>query len=316
MQSSVIKPLKLLNRALLAIFCLFVLGAFAGGAPIAVLYPDVREPYSSIFRDIVGGIKRESGAKVTTYSLKTEDSLEEVREWLDKMHPKAVILLGNRGKYLADELGENYLTIAGAAILSGDYVQSGLSGISLTPSPRRLFAKLKEIAPDVERITVIYHDATNGWLIELAKVAALDSGFKLEALAAEDVREAAGVYREVLERQNNGKDAIWLLQGDPTLDERSLLPTILNEAWGSHSIVFSSNPSHVKRGALFSLYPDNFNMGKSLAVKANKLIGGGKSGAEPLEDLLVAVNLRTAEHLNLKLNRSDEKDFDLVFPSR
>lgn len=310
------KKLTNLLRAALAALCLSALGAFAEGAPIAVLYPDVREPYSSIFRDIVGGIKRESSSKVKTYSLKKGDSLDTIKGWLTKNSPKAVILLGNRGKYLAKQLRGDYTTVAGAAILSNKNIDNGLAGISLSPAPGRLFAKLKEIAPEVNRVTVIYHPDTNGWLIDLAKNAAAQSAVELVALPANDVREAAAIYRDVLGDQDRGRDAIWLLQGDPTLDERSLLPTILNRAWGKQSVVFSSNPSHVKRGALFSLYPDNFNMGKSLANKAEHLAEGAGPSAEPLQDLLVAVNVRTAEHLNLKISRSNERDFDLVFPSR
>ena len=303
-------------KALLLAFCFSVLGALAEGSPIAVLYPDVREPYSGIFRDIVGGVERQAEAKVTTFSLKKGDSLDTVRDWLNANNPKAVILLGNRGKYLAEHLGSQYATVAGAVILSNENITRGLAGISLAPAPNRLFAKLKEMAPKVRRVSVIYHADTNGWLIELAKVAAENNNLNLVALPAQDVRDAAALYREVLEGQDNGSDAIWLLQGDPTLDERSLLRTILNQAWSKNSVVFSSNPSHVKRGALFSLYPDNFNMGKSLALKAEQMATGQKVGAEPLQDLLMAVNVRTAEHLNLKISRSNEQEFDLVFPSR
>lgn len=292
------------------------LGARAEGAPIAVLYPDVREPYSGIFKDIIGGVEDASSARVQTFSLKKGDSPEAVRAWLSEKNPQAVILLGNRGKSLAADLAGDYKALVGAVILDNENVEQGLAGISLAPSPQRLYAKLKEMAPKVRRISVVYHPQTNGWLIEQGKAAAGAQGYELIAYPANDVREAAALYRKVIDAQDNGFDAIWLLQGDPTLDERSLLPTLLNQAWSKNSVVFSSNPSHVKRGALFSLFPDNVGMGKSLAKKAAQMVKGAKVTAEPLEDLLIAVNVRTAEHLNLKIDRADQQGFDLVFPSR
>lgn len=311
-----IKRVVCLFRILVVVLSLSALGAMAEGSAIAVMYPDMREPYRSIFDDILGGIKREARGKVSTYALKKDADVVDIQSWLSKKKPDAVILLGNRGKAVAEKLNSGLPTVTGAAILSDKNINDGLVGISLAPAPGRLFDKLQELAPKAKRVTVIYHQRTNGWLVDLAAVAAESSGLELVQIPAKDVREAAALYREVLSKQSNSSDAIWLLQGDPTLDERGLLPTILKKAWGNHSIVFSSNPSHVKRGALFSLFPDNEKMGKSLAHKAKQVMEGENKGTEPLQDLLIAVNVRTAEHLNLKISRSVEREFDLVFPNR
>ena len=293
-----------------------VLGAFAKGAAIAVLYPDVREPYSSIFKDVLEGIKREADGKVKSYALKKDESVANLKQWLRKQDPETVILLGNRGKSVAEEVQREFVTLTGAAILSDENINAGVVGISLAPAPSRLLSKLKQLAPKVRRVIVVYHPETNGWLVELAKSSAIELGLEMKSLPAKDVREAAALYQQELGDQLNGDDAIWLLQGDPTMDERSLLLTILNKAWSSHTVVFSSNPSHVKRGALFSLFPDNFGMGKSLALKARQMKVGDSRSPEPLKDLLIAVNVRTAEHLNLNIDRSQLRDFDLIFPNR
>lgn len=290
--------------------------AFGAGAAIAVLYPDVREPYSSIFKDVLGGIKREADGKVKSYALKKDESVANLQKWLRKQDPEAVILLGNRGKSIAETVQREYMTLTGAAILSDQNIDAGVVGISLAPAPDQLFKKLKQLAPKTKRVVVIYHPQTNGWLMDLAHSAASELNIELKPLAAKDVREAAGLYQRELDGLLAGEDALWLLQGDPTMDERSLLLTILNKAWSRHTVVFSSNPSHVKRGALFSLFPDNFNMGKSLALKARQMKGGDSRKPEPLNDLLIAVNVRTAEHLNLNIDRSQLRGFDLIFPNR
>ncbi len=95
------------------------------------------------------------------------------------------------------------------------------------------------------------------------------------------------------------------------------MPVILKEAWDKNLLVFSSNPEHVKRGALFSLYPDNRGLGRSLAQLTLERL---KSPPKPpavlaLKDLLIAVNARTAEHLGLRLTNQARRRFDLVFPS-
>jgi putative ABC transport system substrate-binding protein len=101
------------------------------------------------------------------------------------------------------------------------------------------------------------------------------------------------------------------------MDEQSLLPEVLRETWEKNFVVFSSNLDHVRKGALFSLYPDNFGMGRSLAILALKQIEPGSKleSVNLLRDLLVAVNLRTAEHLGLRFSSQTRREFAMVFPT-
>jgi putative tryptophan/tyrosine transport system substrate-binding protein len=92
------------------------------------------------------------------------------------------------------------------------------------------------------------------------------------------------------------------------------LPLILKEAWDKNLTVFSSSPNHVKRGALFSLYPDNVAMGRRLAAMARNDAGAPKEAIVPLRDLQTAVNLRTADHLGLDLSRRDRSQYSLTYP--
>ena len=315
-----IKPannIKWIVRLIPALLLLLVtLAAQAEGAAIAVLYPDVRAPYDRIFNDILKGIEQQSGKKIVTYAIKKDDSLERVNDWLEQTNPATLIALGSRGKAVAGKLGADATVVVGASILSDKNIAQGMLGISLTPSPLKLFAKLQELAPEVKTVHVIYHPDTNAWLIELAKKSAAARNLTIVATPASDVREAAIHYKTTLKENARGEHAIWLLQGDPTLDERSLLPTILSKAWNKNYVVFSSNPSHVKRGALFSLFPDNIKMGASLAQKAQRIMKGKDQDVDPLEDLLIAVNVRTAEHLSLGISRAQARDFNLVFPAK
>jgi putative ABC transport system substrate-binding protein len=307
---------RILQAILLGGVLLLSLGAYAQGPSLAVLYPDVREPYRSIFQSILDGIKDAANGKVRSFPLRKNDDPDMLNSWIAKNKPEVVISLGSLAKEFLPYLSPERKVVSGAALFSNSDIEQGMIGISLSPSPQKLFVKLKKLAPEVRRISVVYHPDSNGWLIDHAKQVAEEMGLVLAAMPAHGVREAARLYQQILAKQENGFDAIWLLQDDPTLDEIGLLPRLLSEAWNHEFIVFSSNPSHVKRGALFSLFPDNAQMGKSLARKAGLLAKGQSKNVEPLKDLLIAVNIRTADHLTLKISRAEQRDFDLIFPSK
>ena len=89
----------------------------------------------------------------------------------------------------------------------------------------------------------------------------------------------------------------------------------MEKAWAREIVVFSSKPSHAKRGALFSTYPDNFVLGQHLFKMVNELalLPEDKKFA-PLSSMQLAVNLRTAAHLGLKYSAEQQQKFKLTFP--
>ena len=140
-------------------------------------------------------------------------------------------------------------------------------------------------------------------------------GLELQAIEAGDLKNAVRVYQEVLASADPKRDALWLPQDSTTVEDSSVLPLILESAWNRNLAVFSSNVSHVKRGALFSLYPNNVALGRQLASSAMSLPSGNAALVVPMKDALLAVNTRTASHLGLQLS-SRQQPFDLVFPAR
>lgn len=92
---------------------------------------------------------------------------------------------------------------------------------------------------------------------------------------------------------------------------------LLDVAWKKNLVVFSSNPLHVKHGALFAVYPDNRKMGASLGNLANRILTSDvDQKMSPLQDVLLAVNERTGNHLGLSLSSKVRDEVNLLLPAR
>ena len=272
--------LPVVLRFVLAISLVFGVpgGAAAEPATVAVLYPEIREPYRSVFLNIVKGVEDSIKGTVKQYVLKEGDSLSELKNGLDSEHVQVVIALGTSALAAAQQLPDKLRIVVGAVLMPPTENVRGVTGITLAPDPEILFDRLKLLAPGVQRVTVVYSQQHNEWLIERAREAARTRALELNALPASDIRASAIIYREVLNKLEHASEAIWLPQDDATVDESAILPLILKEAWDRNLIVISSNAAHVKKGALMALYPDNVGLGRSLATLAinRTQIGGLK----------------------------------------
>jgi putative ABC transport system substrate-binding protein len=150
-----------------------------------------------------------------------------------------------------------------------------------------------------------------------AKEAARAQGLELVAYEAQDLRGAVRMYEDVFAAADNRRDALWLLLDSTTVEDSSVLPLVLQESWSRKLAVFSSSFGYVRRGVLFSLYPDNAGLGRHLAESALAFLTSGEYGEHGmilLREVLMAINLRTANHIGLDVGRRE--DFDMVFPEQ
>lgn len=312
---------SLVRMAVLASVSLLISLPFSvSQAAIAVLYPDIRDPYREVVTAIMEGIKQGATREINFHAIGDNYDRDLLREILLRQNTEAVIALGRGGFAAAQKLQLNRPIVVGALILAPEDISPGVSGISLAADPDMLFAKLKAILPDIKNVSVVYNRANSEWLVSLGHAAARRHGMRLLTYPVEDSRGAAKVYRDILansSRQSN--DAIWLLPDATVVEDRVILPLILKGAWDNYLAVFSSNPAHAKRGALFSLFPDNKAMGVSIVKLAQRVLSEGGNGAAssivPLTDLQAALNTRTADHLGLTISIEQQREFALVFPA-
>ena len=289
----------------------------AGEDRIAVIYPDIGEPYREIFTKIIEGIEDKLGARVASHPVRADTDISVLKASLLRQNTRVVIALGRQGMKAATALNSDIGVVVGGVLTVPENEARGQPVISLSPDPALLFARMKMLMPATKRVIVVYDPAVSGWLIRLAKEAARAQGLELVAREAQDLRSAVMHYQEIFSAANGRSDVLWLPQDSTTVEERLILPLVLQESWNQNIAVFSSNSSHVRRGVLFSLYPDNVALGKSLAGLAQDiLISGhyGVRGVMSLRDVQSVVNLRTAKHLGLNPGR--QQGFDTTFPEQ
>lgn len=284
---------------------------------IAIIYPDIGEPYRSVFTQIIDGIKDKTKGRVTNFAVGANVNVEELNNSLRQQDTRVVIALGRQGVKVASALNSNIGVVAGGILTAPENEMRNFQMNSLSPDPALLFARLKGMMPKVRRVFTVYDPRQNAWMMRLAKEAALAQGLELKTYEAQDLRSAMHAYQDILDTADSSQDALWLPQDSTTVEDSSVLPLVLQESWSHNLAVFSSSFGHVRRGVLFSLYPNNVELGRHLAGSALDFLASGENnghGMLPLREVLMAVNLRTAKHL--ELNTSRLQSFDMAFPEQ
>lgn len=289
--------------------------AHAAGGAMAVLYPDIGEPYRSVFTRMVDGIEERTRSPVPSYAVSSRTDLQDLAKTLRKDDVRVVVALGKHGLRAAESLGS--VSVVGGGVISVSPQEAANSTIlTLAPDPAMLFARLRSLTPWVRRVFAVYDPQQNAWLMNHARDAAKAAGLELVLAEAPDLRSALRQYQDILARADGKQDALWLPQDSTTVEDASVLSLVIQECWDRSITLFSSSVAHVKRGALFALYPDNVQLGHSLAQAAQAQLNGSAAprGMVPLRDVLMALNTRTASHLGLNLSLRQQQSIDLLFP--
>lgn len=289
-------------------------GQVAGA--IAVIYPDIGEPYRSVFAKIIEGIEDGANIAVRHYPIGANQDPVELGAILKRNGTKVVIALGRQGLKATAALDRDIPVVVGGVLAVPEAENRSLTGVSLTPDPALLFARLKSLLHGVRRVIVVYNPQQNEWLIKIARDAARAQGLELVTHEARDLGTAARMYEAAFAGSDGRRDAVWLPQDGTTVDEATILPLVLKESWSRNVPVFSSSFLHVKKGALFALYPNNVELGRTLANSALAALSGEsrRRGVMPLREVQTAVNLRTASHIGLSIGYQQQRGFDFIFP--
>ncbi|WP_229218854.1 ABC transporter substrate-binding protein [Rugamonas brunnea] len=284
------------------------------GGTIAVLYPNVEEPFRSAFVSMIQGIEERTKLHVRSYPVDPRVDTADLNATLKRNGTRVVIALGRQGLNATAGLDKEITVLAGGVLLLSE--ADNVAGISMTPDPALLFARLRALLPDLKRVIVVYNPQKSEWLIKLAREAAKAQGLELSTHVAGDLARAAQLYPQLIAAADNHHDAVWLPHDTTTVEEGTILPLVLRESWNSGVPLFSSNVLHVKKGALFAMVPNNVELGRTLGGSALGVIAGDnkRRSLTPLRELQTAINVRTASHIGLNLGSRQQRSFDYVYP--
>jgi putative ABC transport system substrate-binding protein len=283
---------------------------------LAVLYPEVGEPFNSFFARILDGIDERFKARIQRVAVPASPNIANLVADLKQRQLRVVIALGRAALRVAAAL-ERMEVVAGCVLTVSESEARDALVMSLAPDPALLLRRLKGLQPGARSVTVVYSAANSGWLMGLAREAAQTLGLELRPLPVADSKAAAQAYQSYF-AQATPRDALWLPQDPLVLDESAMLPMILQECWSKSLPMFSSNSAHVGRGALFSLLANNQQLGRSLAALAQARLAseGAAHGLLPLRDVVAALNTRTASHLGVEVTAQLRQEFQVLLPER
>lgn len=291
--------------------------SLAGAATVAeeaidlvIIYPEVREPFARIFEEVVRGAEEGYQQEVRRVSMADNQSPVDFVHVLDQSSP--VLVLGNRLARQVTEHNADRRLIVGA--VNSEY--NNVFGITLVPDAAVVAAKLPLLVPDVRTVHIVTNPDNNLLDFDHVTTVLQQQGIELSIHRAKDVRVAAGVYRDLMPTLSE-QDAVWILPKGSFVNN-AVLAILLHESWEKYFVVFSSNPIHVKRGALFSIYPNNYKMGLSLGRMAWDIAQGNspQRQMQALEDVFITVNERTSNHLGINLSDDIRSHIDLILPAR
>jgi len=118
---------------------------------IAVLYPDIGEPYRKVFTEIIDGIERQTRLPVRGYPVADRADPAELQAALKRNGSKVIIALGRQGVKAAAAMTGTPVIVGGVSSVPE---ADKWNGISLTPDPTLLFARLRSLLPAVRRVIV------------------------------------------------------------------------------------------------------------------------------------------------------------------
>ncbi len=306
------RPARYIERAFL---CLLLFAqaqlSFADTTKIAILVPETSSKAKVIYDEIMTGVRTAKDIEFAQRSFTAETSEQDIRNWLTELKPAAVIAVG---KVAYDTVKKTKIQLP---LVGGGFsvTPASASGVSLAGEPEEFFRNVKEIAPSVERVHLIYNERINGWWVKNAYEKAAQHGLELVTFEAGDVKSGAKLYKKVLKNAKREKDAVWipLVSAVPS---KTVLPMVLRKAWDKHLVVFTNSPSHARQGALFSLYPDNAALGEQLINLALDQLERGEAAPKVVlaKNMKRAFNWRTASHLGLEYSLEEGSGFDRIYP--
>lgn len=276
-----------------------------------VLVPETQGAAQKIYDKVIAGISSNNELNISILKIQKNAAPHWLENEINLRATELVIAVGNLSYKLSQRIETPTMIIAGG--ISGK--PNGIPTLSLTGAPYATLKKLKHLSPNTKEVRLVYNDKYNGWWYKQALDTAKELDLKVIGYKASTLKEGVKLYEKLLTEATAKESAVWIpLRG--IVPSKTILPLLLEKAWGKRLTVISNNPTHTKFGSLLAVYPNHKEMGAQLAQfslqhynreNAPFIIG--------TNSLRTAINLRTSSHLGLRFNAKDRAQFDKIFPA-
>lgn len=179
-----------------------------------------------------------------------------------------------------------------------------VTGVSLDIPFGVQFRYLRRLFPAAHRVGVLYNVGETGTLIEAAQKAAAANGF---TLVAEPVDEPAHAVAG-LDRLMDNIDVMWSLADSHVFTPQTTSALILASLRRGIPL-FGLSTAHVRAGAVAALFLDYADIGRQTGQTAVRILRGEQARTIPVavpRTVALALNLRSAQHVNLPISRELE----------
>ena len=300
-------------RAVAFLVLLALLAAARAADTVLILYPEAPPPYQQAFEQIMTGIAQTVGNPPQTLALSPAPDRAAIRQWLAARRDldAPLVLLGQRALQTY-EAGwtEGPVLVGGLNALPG---QTPWPGVSLVIDPDLYLRTLHDLLPDIRRVIVLYNARDQTWIPRVNQAAA-DQGLKVEPVAVTDTASLIRQLTEALKTLDPKTTALWFAKNTLDLNTELLYPFVLEVAWQRKIAVFSDTVAHAKRGFLFALYPDYTGVGAELGERIQQSAARSKLGLTLTRAARLALNGRTARHLDIALTPALIQRASPLFP--
>jgi putative ABC transport system substrate-binding protein len=236
------------------------------------------------FRDTIGaavpvhGPKSITYAEVKEYVLAEEPTRASLRREIYATRPDLLVAIGtNALTFLGGKSSEIpivYLMVPyPAGIIKG---HPNITGVNLQISPARQLKALLDTAPNLKTFGLLYDPQHSSAMVkQIARIARK----KNITLIAKQVRKSSDVPM-LLDEMIGRIDCFWMLP-DLTVVTPQTVELILLFSLESRVPLFSFSSKYLTRGAAFAITFDNYDLGRSAAELAMKILSGHAIEAMP-----------------------------------
>jgi len=280
----------------------------AAATRVAIVVSSGSGPFVEAARAIRAALERQVQPEVLLFDLQgRRDETAGLRELLAGAEPSLIITVGSLATAAAlAEPGQTPVVFS--MVLYPQ--ESGflpaktrpVTGVALDVPPGEQFATIRRLLPRARRLGVVHSTTETSRVVAAARAAAPAQGFDLVAETVEEPGQVPAATERLLE----SVDAMWMVADSKVMTPETTSALLL-AAMRRRVPVFGLSAVHVQAGALAALSCDYADVGTQTGELALRVLGGANAASVPPatpRKLALALNLRTAEHMGLEIDRA------------